>query len=147
MAAVRYTKYDVTPTISTTAYSAGDVVGGLMTIPLASIYASGKILKAMVLDDGDIKTDLTLYLYDAAPTTIANDAAFAPLHADNQKLIGTVAIAGADYTTVNSNAYVIKSTAIEYVGRAFYCYAVCTGTPTYAAANHLTFRFIVEEAV
>lgn len=134
----------VTPTITAGAYSAGDVVGGLITFSLPTAGAGGVINQIVIADDDNEKAQAVLYLFDSAPTTIADNAAFAPAIADLAKLVAVIAVASADFTTVNSNAYAIK-TAINqtYKGSALYMYCVCVATPTYTAVTDLIFKLTV----
>lgn len=136
--------YEVNPTIDTNAYSAGDVVGGLMTIPVGR----GATLRTVKLVDTDNEgAELSLYLYRDTPTTIADDAEFAAAvtAADIRKQIDQpLVFATTDYILLNSLKYAIKGghggvgntgLGIECipVGSNIYAYAVCTATPTYAA--------------
>jgi hypothetical protein len=136
----RHIRASVTPTIDTNAYSANDVIGGLLSFDVSTSRVNGGIINtALVADDDNEKAALTLYLFHAAPTTIADDAAFAPTIADLKQLCAVIAF--SSYTTVNSNAYSL----VEDINNAFvsttgilYGYLVCTATPTYTAATDLT---------
>lgn len=141
------TTVDKPLTISTTAYSAGDVVGGLITVDVSSPGGGGVIRRLMLIDEGNQGAVLTVYIFDAAPTTIANDAAFASaiVAADLKKKIGTVSIVAADYETINSMKIVTKdgddlNIDFQTVSGNIFIYIVCTGTPDYVAATDLTLR-------
>lgn len=135
---------EVDLTISTSAYSAGDVVGGLITLDVESLGGGGIIRRVMLIDDDDEKAAMKLHLFDSEPTTIANDAAYAPAIGDLQAQIGTVEISASDYTTYNGNALAIKDgLAIEFSATTLYAYLVCDATPTYTAAGDLTLRVTV----
>lgn len=131
----------VTPTVTAGAYSAADVVGGLLTFSGAFGPSGVGILnRVRVVDDANQKAVLTLYLFNDAPSTIADNAAFAPVVADLKKLVAKVAIAADDYTELNSNAVAliddINDTVLDAGGKgALYGYLVCTATPTYAATT------------
>lgn len=136
--------YDVTPAITAGAYSAGDVVGGLITIPIKGAGGGGTMRRIIVVDDANVKGDLKIYLFTDAPTTIADNAAFAPTIADLKKLIGIVPVAAADYVTLNSNAVAIADDlGIDFFvpGENLYAYVVVDGIETYAAVTDLTIRF------
>ena len=143
---------DVTPTITAGAYSANDVIGGLQTISITA-GRGGVIRRINIADDDSEAAAMKLYIFDQLPTTtIADNAAFAPVIADLKKLIDVVTIVTGDYVTVNSNDYVIKKDLnIDYdadnptdaVTSTFYVYAVVTATPTYTATSDLTFRYTV----
>jgi hypothetical protein len=63
--------------------------------------------------------------------------------ADLQKKIATVVVGGDDYVTLNSMKYVEMDLDIEYfTDGALYGYFVCSGTPTYGAADDLTFTLV-----
>lgn len=139
---------DKTPVITAGAYSAGDVVGGLITLDVSSAGGGGVIRRLMLIDDDNEGAVLTIYFFDAAPDTVADNGAFAPSVADLKKMIGNVAIAAADYLTLNSNKIVTKDgddLNIDYETKSgnLYAYIVCTGTPTYAAITDYTLRVTV----
>lgn len=134
---------ELNPTIDTNAYSAGDVVGGLLTIPVGPNGATLRQVKLIDLDNEG--AELSLYLFRSTPTAILDDAAFASnmTGADIRKLIDEpLVFAAADYNTINSLKYQIKGGQVDGTGLGIevrptdgniYAYAVCTGTPTYAA--------------
>jgi hypothetical protein len=131
----------LTPTISTSAYTANDVVGGLLVFDVVQSGGGGVVGQIEIADDHDVKAAFKLYLFNAAPTAIANDAAFAPAIADLKKLVGVVDIGTADYSTINSNAWAqVKDLNIWYsaTGGTLYGYLVCDATPDYNAATDLT---------
>ena len=136
-------------TVDTNAYTANDVVGGLLTFNVANAGGGGLIRWASVVDDDNEKAELTLYLFDQAPTAIADDAAFAPAIADLKKYIGKILFEAADYQTINGNAVAMLGHGVSTdflnidfntVDGNIYGYLVCTGTPTYTAATDLTLR-------
>lgn len=129
------------------AYGAADVLNGLITIPLGNPARTGKIHQLSITDDDNIKAASTLYLFNAVPTDFADNAAFAPVLADLKKRIGKIAIASADYETLNSNA-VLNANDIEFEWltplRRLYMYMVVTATPTYLTATALYLKMILE---
>jgi len=135
----------LTPTIGVDAYTANDVVGGLLTFDIANVGGGGIVRWARIVDDDNEKAELALYLFSDLPSTIADDAAFAPTVADLKKLAGKVLFEAADYETVNGNAWVIRGRGSDAIDidcslatNNIYGYLVCTGTPTYTAATDLT---------
>lgn len=133
----------ITPTISTSAYADGDVIGGLINLGSVLLNSNGGILRRVVLVDDDSEgAALNMYFFDEQPSSIADNAAFAPTLADLQKLVGVVEIAGGDYITVNGNDYVIKSAVnIDWEGD-LYLYMVTNGsTPTYTTTSDLYLKF------
>lgn len=129
-------------TISTDAYAAGDVVGGLLTLDASGIVEGSTLNSVLVVDDDDEKAALYLYLFNAAPTTIADNAAFAPTVADLKKLITRVTVPAASYVTLNGNAYVdvtdIGKVLTGFTGSLYgYLVTQAATTPTYTAATDL----------
>lgn len=137
-------------TVATTAYTAGDVVGGLLDLSiLCGPGGGGVIRQVMVADAANQKEPYKLYLFDRKPTVIADDAAFAPVIADLQKLVGVIEIEAADYVTIGSLAYAIvpgkddvSNEPVHHASGQLWGYLVATDTPDYAAATDLTLRII-----
>ncbi|GIL09282.1 MAG: hypothetical protein BroJett033_7930 [Chloroflexota bacterium] len=128
-------------TVATTAYTANDVVGGLIEIDVASAGGGGVVGQVELVDDANQKEPYILYLFRGAPTLIADDAAFAPTVADLKLLCGAVPITAGHYTTLNSNAWAqTKDLNIWYTTDSgkLYGYLVAQDTPDYAAAEDLT---------
>jgi hypothetical protein len=135
-----------TLTVSTEAYSAGDVVGGLITIPLdvVRLMPCGFVDDVILLDADSVGASLSLYLFNSAPTTIADQAAFAPVIADLQRMIGDTGITLGTYTTLNSldRCRVKLSSSDALFGGPdndgnLYAYLVAGATPTYTTASAL----------
>jgi len=128
----------------TNAYQAGDVVGGLITLDVSSPGGGGVIRRLRLTDAGNQGAVLTIYVFNAAPTAIADDAAFAAaiVAADLHKKIATIPIAAADYETINSMKQVTKDgddLNVDYYTPSgnLWLYIVCTATPDYVAATDL----------
>jgi hypothetical protein len=123
------------------AYTANDVVGGLLTFNLSSPSNCGILQTLKITDEDNEGAALDVYIFNDVPSTIADDAAGALAIADLDKLITKVEIAAADYEAVNSLKFVVKDEGSEGLNRAYktdaignlYAYVICTGTPTYAA--------------
>ena len=128
------------------AYQDGDAVGGLLDF--GAILTTGTILRSLALtDQGNQGSAVDLWLFDAAPATVADEATFAPSYADLKKLVAKVAIAGADYSTENSMKWVRKQDLNQPVpGSHLYGYLVTNGsTPTYGADKLIYIRLFLEE--
>lgn len=141
----RYRTIDTELTVDTDAYTANDVVGGLLTLDAHSI-GGGLIVDIMLVDEDSAAAPFTLYIFDSKPATIADDAAFAIVIADLRKLIRAVDIAAGDYTTVNSLDYAQKTGLnIPFIAQDgnLYAYLVTTGTPNYTNADALYLRLLV----
>lgn len=142
-------KINVTPTITGGAYSAADVVGGL--IRFDTLATGGDIIQVNIYDKDNEKAAGRLWFFDERPAPVTDNAAFAIADAELYKIIGWLDVAAADYNSIGSTGAVapIPVTnsddfkALAYTGRDVYMYFVCTATPTYAATNDLVFSLIV----
>lgn len=139
------------PAITTTApqYTAGDVVGGVLTLTAAvrSSGGAGLLQSLLVTDRANQKAPLTILLFDSAPAgTYTDNAACPTLGADTAKLIRKVNVVAADYETIGGVA-VADLAAVSKVVKAsgsadLKAVVVTTGTPTYGAnATDLSIRF------
>lgn len=141
---------DMTLTTDGSAKDAGDVVGGLITIPVSAHgqFTSG-VLRKICITDGDAQAAaLTIYFFDSAPTAIVDDAAFTLDAANIAKIIDDVSIATGDWKTIGSAKWVNKKGSDVDVDFAcadgnLYAYVVCTATPTYSASGP-TLRFFFQ---
>lgn len=127
-------------TVTLSAYTAGDVVGGLLTFDVARVSDRGFIERVRLVDEDSQDEPYLLYVFREQPTTIANDAAFAPTVADIQKLLFVISISTA--TTVNSIDF-WHSAQLNYAFNApdgnLYGYLVANAsTPDYANADALS---------
>ena len=140
----RPSKATVTPTITAGAYSAGDVIGGLLTFFLANTRGADGIVRSVrIADRDDEKAAVKLWLFAEQPITIADNAAFAPTDNDISKCIGVLAFAAADYTTAATgwNAFVAKhEQGIDFTDTngTLWGYLVADATPTYGTTTDLT---------
>lgn len=128
-------------TVSLTAYADGDVVGGLLEFDISDMSAGGICNQIRLVDEDSQAEPFTLYLFNDAPTVIADDAAFALTVADMRKLIKVVSIAALDYTTHSTFDYVHKELSQELIfngNGSIWAYLVATGgTPDYANTDAL----------
>ena len=136
----------MTPTIGTDAYTANDVVGGLLTFDVLEAGGGGTVRHAYIIDDHSEGANLRLYIFRDLPSTIADDAAFAPTVADLKKLVARVEFAGADFVTLNGNDWqmVDVDKSFEAGGpNKLYGYLVDESGGTWAAATDLTIGLVV----
>lgn len=146
----RVRRIAVTPTIGTVAYTAGDVVGGLMTFGITDQGFDGQLSSILVTDAAAQGEAYTLYVFEAVPSTIADDAAFAPTLADLKKLVTTVAVGTADYGHGGSMALLgghedtEMKVPVHSNNGDLYIYAVAVATPDQVAVTDLTFTATVE---
>jgi len=136
------------------AYTAGDVVGGLLTSDaIRQREGAGYIAWVRLVDDDDQAEGYSLYCYYEVPSTIADDAAFAPLEADWTKTFTTITIAAADYDQAGDDAAVLSDGADAASGKYHFFpvlatgklnfYLVATTTPDYTDADDLTMHICV----
>lgn len=131
--------YQDTPTIDTDAYTAGDVIGGLITFRVGTMNTA-RIVGAKIVDDDNEKAELTFYFYDFLPSTFLDDAAHAPTVQDLEHYIGKITFETGDYEEINGNAVAVKTDEfIDFFPRNgnLYAYLVCSGTPAYTAVDDL----------
>jgi hypothetical protein len=133
-------------TVDTSAYADGDVVGGLITFGTGE-FPEGAILNGVTLvDDDNEKKLMNLFLFSAAPSSIADNAAFAPTVADLKKLFKRVTFAAADYTSYNSNAIIFSddlNTVLPLNNGMLWAYLVAGAAVTFTAAADLHLNFLV----
>ena len=145
----------VTPTVTaSSAYSSGNVVGGVMTF--SNIFrtggGSGVLASCLVVDRSNSKPALTILLYSKNPSngTYTDNSAFVFDSTDAVNLVRTVTVASTDWVTLG--AYAVADVGaigkVVYNGESqaasvlknLYAVAVTTGTPTFNAATNLTFK-------
>lgn len=145
MAYNSYAPVDKSFTPSGTAYSIGDALGGLLEFTMPA--TAGFIYGLIVAVSANVDPAGTLYFYDAAPTTFADNAAWQPVHADNAKLIGWQTLPAA--VAMNSrNVYKVDAATtgfspIFFSKSLLYCYYVPSGTPDFGAADSINIRLMV----
>lgn len=103
-------------TIAVTAYSSGDVVGGLWTLPLGLPNGSRyKIVGGNLLDDGDVLAACDLFIFRASVTPAADNAAVAMTDADQANCVGVLQWATADVYDMGPNKHLIAT------GKSIHC--------------------------
>jgi hypothetical protein len=123
-------------TLDTDAYEAGDVLHGLVSVDISNFNDSAMLRAIELLEDGSNATSTSFYFFDSEPSTIADDAAFAPAWADMQKLIPRGVVTLSDYTAINSINYAMSDEInLDVVGDTLRFYTVTNGTPTYGATD------------
>lgn len=134
-----------TPTISTSAYAAGDAVGGKMLFN-AAVYGQNRtgILQSMTIIDDDLEdAELELWIFSEDFTATADNAAWDPTDADLQNLVGVVStVDGAYYDATDNSVAVVKNIGLvlKLNSPTLYAQLVTRGTPTYTATDDLTVK-------
>lgn len=145
------TTTNIAPTLAVTvaAYSAGNCVGGLLTLTSAMRISggSGAWAKLTITDHANQKAPLDILLFKSSPAgTFTDHAAFPTMTAaDNALVSARISIAASDWVTVGGSAYVTKLVGplpVTASGSAnLYAAMNTSGTPTYAATTDLNAIF------
>jgi hypothetical protein len=137
-----------TPTVTAGAYSANDVVGGLLTFASAAL-ASGRGGEIVIVDDAGQNVGYNLHLFDRTFTAMSDNGAWNPSDIDMQNYEGFVDIAATDRAAGSNNSGAAKSTGLRcplpYIcsGTSLFGQLETSGTPTYAATDDLTIKLYV----
>jgi hypothetical protein len=140
-----YNTAQSTPTISTSAYASGNVLGGIQSFRLG---AWGTITNAEVtFNSGSFSGSVNLLLFSSSPTGggTTDHAALALTSTDTAKLIGVLSLSNC--TTLNSGTIVQcqanqatpQAFALANPGNTIYAVAQVIGTPTFAGTSDATF--------
>lgn len=126
-----------TPTISTSAYTAKDAVGGLLTFASAARASGGSIIvdSVQVVDLAAQKIAIDLVLFDSAPTTPTDNAVFDPPDGELDNVVGVISLVAGDYADFNDSAVATKHNiglSAVLSASSLYGVLVTRGTPTYA---------------
>lgn len=141
----KYIKVTVSPTIDTSAYAANDVIGGLLEFDVSDLTVNGGIINsALLVDEDEEGAALALWLFDAVPATIADQAAFAPTFANLLNLRTVVDF--STYAGINGKSYSLVediNTVFSTSTGKLYGYLVATGTPTYTETTDISIALMI----
>jgi uncharacterized membrane protein len=138
---------------TTGAYSSGQCVGGLLTIPNAVLDsgASAKVVSVTVMDKAKQKIAADLFFLSGSPGTAPTDKAAADIaSADRDLALGSIQIPAGNYadlancavgTAMQTGLLVKPSTKNT---KDLYAFLVTRGTPTYGA-NGITLEIGIEQ--
>ena len=140
---------ETSPTNTTSAYAAGDLIGSKLTFSSCARVAagSGVILNAVLsdLDAEDIETDLVLFDSDPDATTFTDNSAFDPHDNNLLDIIGVVTF--DDYSDFNDSSVAVENNlGIAFnltTGTALYGALVTRGAPTYTTTGAIQTRIFV----
>lgn len=141
----------VTPTITVStspAYTAGDSIGGKITLANAVRISGGTTLlqSIMILDRANQKPTGTILVFNADPAaaTITDNAAFV-FSTDDLKVVAPIPVNTFDYITINTKAVaMLRNLGAEVKaasGTTLYAAFVTTSTPTFAATTDVQIAF------
>lgn len=142
-----------TPTVSTSVYAAGNVVGGKQTFTiLSAVDGSASLTSLMIVDKANKKAGLEVLIFSQNPSagTYTDHVAFAWNMSDLPYLMRKVTVATADYITVDSVAIAdisIPGKAIKGTdgSNKLYMVMVTVDTPHYAAATDVTVKLGIKK--
>lgn len=146
MAMLRVMEQTATPTVTAGGYTANDVIGGLVKLTFQTAGGWCVLDDIVLVDDADSISSITIHVFNAAPSTIADNAAFAPTEADLQKKVAKVVMTAFD--TEGSDRWgqaapnIIKK-QIALPNNALWFYIVATAAPTFGAIDDLYIRVSV----
>lgn len=146
----------VTPTISTSAYTSGDQIGGIMTLTDVirqdsnSRFGTSELIGVTILDNSKQDAAINIYLFNTSPTiTSVDNGAFAITYANLQaQSIGVVSVgttyADASAVSVSSTQNLNKMLQVANTATNptnVYAVAVIQAAKTYTTTTSLTFQF------
>lgn len=152
------TRLQITPVISTSAYTSGDCLGPLQTVASAARFTGGggKIRAITILDKTQAqRAAIDLLFFNQTVTTAADNAAFSCSDADMINALGLVAVATGDYNTawpgtpLNSLATkIIAEPGLPFTVAAtsLFMQAIVRGTPTYTSTSDIVISLLVEQS-
>ena len=141
----------VQPPISTVAYAAGQVIGGVMTLTgaLRAAILSGTWMGVQVVEKSVQKAPMDIVIFSQNPTA-ANYVDHAAPNWSNEygSIIAITNLVAANYSTLSTSSGACLGNLCKRVTSTtgnLYAVAICNGTPTYASASHLYFTFYFEQ--
>lgn len=131
------------------AYTAGDSIGGKLTLTGAVAAPGGTSLlqSVMLLDRANQKPQGTILIFDSDPAaaTLTDKTGFV-FSTDDLKVVAAVPVVSADWVTINGKAVATLANIGRLVKAAakqttLYAAFVTTSTPTFAATTDVQMRF------
>jgi len=145
------TLVEVQPTISTSAYTANDQIGGLQTLTsiLRVNAGSGVLQSIQITDKSKNSSALTIFFFDESPTVASSDnAALDISDAEmDDKCLGFVNIETSDWSTINSGNSICSKDNIGKVlktgasSTSLYAVVAIRSASTYASTSDLRFKY------
>lgn len=141
----------VQPPISTVAYAAGQVIGGVMTLTgaLRAAVLSGTWMGVQVMEKSIQKAPMDIVIFSQNPTAANFVDHVAPNWSNEySNIVAITNLVAANYSTLSTSSGAclgnLCKKVISTTGN-LYAVAICNGTPTYASASHLYFTFYFEQ--
>lgn len=150
---INMAKLTATPTVSTSAYADGDMIGGKMTlnyaVPVGETDATITDVRLYCKTSQDFDCDIVFFEADPDSTTFTDNAAVALAVADFDKVAGFVSIEATDWADLGTPSMAYKSVSIQCQvasGRALYAAIVSRDTPTLGSTSDLKLEATVIRA-
>jgi len=142
----RVIEQSTSPTVTAGGYTAEDVIGGLIKLDFQTAGGWGALDDIVLVDDADSISNITIFVFNQAPSTIADNAAYAPTEADLKKMVAKVQI--SSFETAGSDRWGqaapnITKKIISIPKGSLWFYLVATAAPTFAATDDLYIRVSV----
>lgn len=133
----------VTPTISTSQYTAKDALGDVMTFANAArASGEGGLLESVtVVDKAQQLATIDLALFSATVSGVTDNAVFDPADSDLLNCVGVIPISGGDWSDFNDNSLATRAG----LGLAYKCAAtslfgilIARSAPTYVSTSDIS---------
>lgn len=136
-----------TPTLDTSAYTAGDAVGTLLTFDIGIGFKTAVLKSLEILDDNASpdSADLDIHFFTDSSLVGVDNSAYAVTQANftNGEYIGKVSVVAADYvaTAIGTNAAAVLARKdnvdlfVPLANGVVYAQLVAVGAPTFAATQ------------
>jgi hypothetical protein len=144
----------ITPTLDLAAYATGDLLFQANKLEKSVLNGKGfaYVREIVVLDSANQKAALDLIFFNEDPGSLGTlNSAIDLSAAQLAKMIGLVSIASADYVTLKANTNAIATKIVADLllpavatSKDLWVAGISRGSPDYAAATDLTFKFMME---
>ena len=134
-------RFKVTPTVTASAYTQNDVVGGLLTF---TGFRVGTLQGISICDNAAQAVDYLLVFFESAPTDISDQATFDIADADLGKIIYRKALTSSShrqaYSDNSEHSLYGLDVPLVGAGASISAFLITTsaGVPTYAATTDIT---------
>lgn len=147
-----------TPTVDTSAYATGDLIGGKLTFTgaLRNSTASGFVVSVAVVDESAQAQDLEVVIFNDNPTgtTFTDQAALDIADADVPKIAAVVTLGSSTrFAWADNGLKYVGSLSLPVVGgyvagvptTTLYGALVSRGSPTFAASNDVKVTLCISQ--
>lgn len=147
---LKVARIQVVPTISTTAYTAKDNVGGLMTFANAVRTSGGScsLQAVQIVDQDQERVAIDMALFRASITAPTDNAIFAPTDAELDDCVGVVNIVSSDYADFSTNSIASKQNlglSMTLAGTDLFVALVARTAMTYTSTSDLTVTLVIDQ--